>query len=278
MAARFADPSRRAGGVTHVAATVDLGVGEPVEMAAEMAAAVDPTQSVLAEAWTLDGIALVPELPAHRDGDGAGGERIARIVTDGRPVTIAYTASVALLDRPPIGPLTFAARLRWTTPSRYCPSDLVGGLARAEFGQPAAADAIRAVAEWVHHRTEYLLGSSDATTTAVETLGMGVGVCRDFAHLTITLLRALGVPARYVAAYAPELEPRDFHALVEAHDGDRWQLVDATGLSDPTDSVRIATGRDGADVPFLSVLAGTTAIEQIAVSAWREDPTELSSR
>ena len=113
----------------------------------------------------------------------------------------------------------------------------------------------------------YEFGASTGTTTAADTLLSAAGVCRDFTHLTISLLRGLNIPARYVAAYAPGLEPPDFHALVEAHDGTRWRLFDATGLSDPTFAVRIATGVDSAEVPFMTVLSGDAPVGEMQVSA-----------
>ena len=113
----------------------------------------------------------------------------------------------------------------------------------------------------------YEFGTSTGTTTAADTLLSASGVCRDFTHLTICLLRGLDIPAGYVAAYAPGLEPPDFHALVEVHDGTRWRLFDATGLSDPTIAVRIATGVDSAETPFMTVLSGEAPVGDMEVSA-----------
>jgi transglutaminase-like putative cysteine protease len=71
------------------------------------------------------------------------------------------------------------------------------------------------VAAWVGTRLAYVVGSSAPTDGAVETMLARRGVCRDFAHLTVALLRALDVPARLVSAYAPGLSPMDFHAVAE---------------------------------------------------------------
>lgn len=78
------------------------------------------------------------------------------------------------------------------------------------------------------------------------------------AHLAVSFLRALEVPARAVAAYAPLLDPPDFHALLEAHDGVAWRIIDVTGLAPVESLVRIATGRDAADVAWASAM-GTSS-------------------
>ena len=78
------------------------------------------------------------------------------------------------------------------------------------------------------------------------------GVCRDFAHLVIALLRALDVPARMVSVYAPGLTPMDFHAVAEAYIDGAWWIVDATRLAPRQSMLRIATGRDAADIAFLT--------------------------
>ncbi|HWH98228.1 MAG TPA: transglutaminase family protein, partial [Pseudolysinimonas sp.] len=95
-------------------------------------------------------------------------------------------------------------------------------------------------------------GSSLPTDGAVRTLLSRRGVCRDFAHLVVAFLRALDVPARVVAVYAPGLAPMDFHAVAEASIDGVWHVVDATTLAPRQSMVRIATGRDAADIAFLS--------------------------
>jgi transglutaminase-like putative cysteine protease len=77
-------------------------------------------------------------------------------------------------------------------------------------------------------------------------------VCRDFAHLTIAFLRACDVPARLASVYAPGLSPMDFHAVAEAWVDGAWWAVDATRLAPRQSMLRIATGRDAADIAFLT--------------------------
>ena len=85
------------------------------------------------------------------------------------------------------------------------------------------------------------------TDDAIDTLLAGEGVCRDFAHVCITLCRFLDIPARYVGVYAPGLSPMDFHAVFEAAVDGHWYVFDATRLAPRQTMLRISTGRDAAD-------------------------------
>jgi transglutaminase-like putative cysteine protease len=114
-----------------------------------------------------------------------------------------------------------------------------------------------AVCRWVRANVEFRAGTSTIATSALETLEQGVGVCRDFVHLAIALLRGLNYPARFVSGVdygAPEgLGPPDFHSYVEAYIGERWWLFDPTGITPLTGLIRIGTGRDAADVAFATM-------------------------
>lgn len=136
-------------------------------------------------------------------------------------------------------------------PSRYCPSDRLGRFAWRQFGDIATGhEKVEAICNWIFDNVDYLAGTSDPSTSAHDTFTLRAGVCRDFAHLGITFARALGIPARFVSAYAAELVPQDFHAVFEAWLGDRWYLFDATRLCPIDGIVRIAVGRDAADSAF----------------------------
>jgi transglutaminase-like putative cysteine protease len=253
-------PGVRAGRTVTIDAAVGLGWGTPAEVVLRLGVARTDDVIVRSESLRIGDQVLEPTVDEH-------GSSLALITTTGEQSWVAYRAEVELVDRPTTAALTLRERLEFTAPSRYCPSDSTAGFAAATFGPVSGGAAIDAVANWVHDHTSYQFGSSQVTTTAVDTLASAAGVCRDFAHLTICLLRGLGVPARYVAVYAPGLRPQDFHALVEAHDGERWRFVDATGLADPTWAVRICTGRDGADVPFMASLSGNAPVTDVVVDA-----------
>ncbi|MGY2128311.1 transglutaminase-like domain-containing protein [Blastococcus sp. SYSU DS0617] len=206
--------------------------------------------------------------PAEFEVDGA---RVHRVQLRPGDTTITYSASVEDGGAPrPVTPADWALALR---PSRYCPSDQLEGFAHAEFDATMPrAELVPAVAAWVHRRLTYTSGSSRPVDTAVDTLLLGQGVCRDYAHLTITLLRALEVPARLVAVYAPGLHPMDFHAVVEADVDGTWCVIDATRLAPTRSLVRICAGRDAADTAFLTTLGGVARFEGMTVTATTAGP------
>jgi len=176
---------------------------------------------------------------------------------EGQPVTTEGASDEVVLER-----------LTSLRPSRYCPSDALVGFAAGELGgREPDAELARAVVDWVAGRTVYVPGSTGPLETAVETLLAGQGVCRDFAHLVIGLARAVGIPARLVAAYAPGLSPMDFHAVVEAHVDGAWHVFDPTGLAPRPSLLRIATGRDAADTAFADVLSGFATFTGLEVRA-----------
>ncbi|NHN56108.1 transglutaminase family protein [Calidifontibacter sp. DB0510] len=170
---------------------------------------------------------------------------------------------------------TVADQLDYLTPSRYAESDELAVLARERFGTLEGAQLVLAVRDFVAGRTLYVPGASRPTDGATQTYLQGEGVCRDFAHLVIALLRAQDVPARLVAVYAPGLDPMDFHAVVEAYVDDTWWVLDATGLAPRQSLLRIATGRDAADTSFLSSYGGAVTLQSIEVSAVVDGPLPL---
>ena len=143
--------------------------------------------------------------------------------------------------------------LPFLLPSRFCPSDKFMRFAQREFGTAGDGVArIMAILEWIHRNVDYVVGVSNAETSAERTFVDRAGVCRDFTHLGITLARALGIPARAVSAYALQLEPPDFHAIFEVYLENSWWLIDPTRLAPIEGIVRIASGRDASDIAFLT--------------------------
>ena len=157
--------------------------------------------------------------------------------------------------------------LTYLQPSRYCESDRLHSIASAEFGGLGGVPLVHAVSDWVGSRLVYEPGSSSPTDGAVATLLAGRGVCRDYAHLTVAFLRALEVPARVVAVYAPGVAPMDFHAVVEAYVDGVWLSVDPTLLAPRQAMVRIATGSDAASTAFISHYGAPAVLETIDVRA-----------
>ena len=191
---------------------------------------------------------------------GAHGTRVHVVSAGAGALTVGYRATTrpasAPADRGPADAIDGDA-LEHLRQSRYAPSDELLGFAVSELGAVRdEEDPSGAVASWVFERFAYTEGSSGPTDTAIDTLLSGAGVCRDFAHVTIALCRALEIPARLVSAYAPGLTPMDFHAVVEARVDGRWRVLDPTRLASRPSLVRIATGRDAADTAFVTTMHG----------------------
>ena len=205
-----------------------------------------------------------------------GGSRPLRLHATPGPVELRYTAKVDLEPVPLDEEVTLPSLaeldldlLSWTLPSRYCPADVLAPTAEHLFGDLERTGALlEQVRAWVEANIAYVPGTSNVHTAADETMLRRTGVCRDLAHLTTTLLRGLGVPTRIVSAYALDLEPPDFHAVVEAHDGRTWRLLDATGLAPIGTLVRIATGRDAADIAW-GTTEGPLTLERLDVEVTR---------
>nr|WP_217361389.1 transglutaminase family protein [Aeromicrobium stalagmiti] len=181
---------------------------------------------------------------------GEHGTRLHRLTGPTGPVTIDYRAELdGLADPAADRELDI---ITYRRPSRYCESDTLFATAKSEFVGLSGKDLLDAVSSWVGDRLSYVPGASQPTDGAVATFLARKGVCRDYAHLVVALLRALDVPARLVSVYAPGLSPMDFHAVAEAYIDGRWNVVDATTLAPRSSLVRIATGQDASETAFLS--------------------------
>lgn len=259
-----------------VSTTLDLEIREPTEIALQIAVAagerVDEQLDI-----RLDGT----RVRWHEVAGAHGGRAHVLAAARGRLVA-AYTATVVGRAAAPV--CGDDERLVYLRPSRYAESDRLGEIAARAFGGLSGAESILGgISSWVGANTGYEAGSSLPTHGALDTLLGGRGVCRDFAHLAVALLRARDVPARVASVYAPGLSPMDFHAVAEAVVDGTWRVVDATLLAPRSSLVRIATGRDAADTAFLTVIGGTVDLVGIDVSAVVEgdlpadDPRELVS-
>ncbi len=188
--------------------------------------------------------------------------RLNQFTLQAENYNIQYRATVELLpdiDQPtevretPIGRLP-PETLTYLNPSRYCESDLLSRFAFEKFGNWQRGYAkVQGICDWVNDHLDYEPGSTNGTTTASEVLLQCSGVCRDYAHLMITLCRCVGIPARYVSGYAVNLQPPDFHGFVEAFLDGQWYLFDPTRLAPLNGLVRIGCGRDAADVAFATI-------------------------
>ncbi|MFG6446562.1 transglutaminase family protein [Microbacterium sp. P07] len=196
------------------------------------------------------------------------GTRLHRLKVEPGRLEVRYSATV---HEGAVATATEADLLVYTRPSRYAESDRLLPTAVAEFaGIVDPADLLASVSSWVGTELAYVPGSSLPTDGAVRTLLDRRGVCRDYAHLCVALLRALNVPARLAAVYAPGLHPMDFHAVAEAWIDGAWRIADATTLAPRQTLVRIATGRDAADTAFLTIASGFADLVEVEVTATAE--------
>ncbi len=244
-----------------VTAELDLELGSSVDLIFQVAAAQQ--------------VPLVSEQLTFTQGERVytpteiidqSGSRLHRLTGEAGLLQVRYEATVeGQISSSRTSDLEAITYLR---PSRYCQSDEVFSQARRQFRGLSGHELIAAVSDFVATSTTYTPGLSHGTDSAVTTLMTGQGVCRDYAHVVISLLRAMDMPARYAACYAPGLQPMDFHAVAEAfHDG-AWYVIDATRLANRRSLVRIATGRDAADCAFLSYHGGHVGLSHMRVDAW----------
>jgi len=162
-------------------------------------------------------------------------------------------------------------------PSRYCQSDQLGDLAtQVTDGTEPGYDQAEAIRKWIHENIRYEYGTSNASTSAIETAEKRVGVCRDYTHLGISLCRALNIPARMVVGYLYQLDPMDMHAWFEAYVDGRWFTFDATQKAPRGNRITVAYGRDAADVAFTTqfgpmILNGMRVWADASADAEEED-------
>ncbi|QFT76905.1 transglutaminase family protein [Erythrobacter sp. THAF29] len=234
---------------------------QPTDVLLQFEAAPLPEQSILS-ADTRIGKTMHQARVAAQDGIG---ERIW-LRGEGR-FDIEYTAlvdvnrqTVDLPTVPALEPhLLPGEAVQYLLDSRFCPADRFQSFVQSEFGGTTGGARVEAIRAWIAHHLSYVPGASGPHTDASDTFIGRQGICRDYAHLLVTLARASTIPARYVACYAPGVDPPDFHAVAEVfladpehEDGGTWQIVDATGMADPVKTVKIGVGRDAADVSFLT--------------------------
>jgi transglutaminase-like putative cysteine protease len=194
------------------------------------------------------------------------GTRFMRLQAGNGPLTVRYETTVDIdhhaakpeeLQEMAIADLPHDA-LIYIYPSRYCQSDRLSKFAYFEFGHiEPGYTRVKAIQDWCRNRTQFRSGSSNGSTSAVDTIIEQAGVCRDFAHLMVALCRTMNIPARFVSGIDygadPKLGPTDFHAYVEVMLSGRWYTFDPSGVSPPMGLVRLGTGRDAADTSFATV-------------------------
>jgi transglutaminase-like putative cysteine protease len=155
--------------------------------------------------------------------------------------------------------------------SRYCDTDHLSNMAWAMFGTgPTGWGRVQAICDYVHERLSFGYQHASATRTAWDGFREQRGVCRDFAHLAITLCRCMNIPARYCTGYLGDIgipaapEPMDFSAWFEVYLDGHWYTFDARHNTPRIGRILMAHGRDATDVA-LSTTFGATRLASFNV-------------
>lgn len=213
-----------------------------------------------------------PPIPVDNFYDGFG-NKVARIVAPAGKLRITHDTVIRDSGKPdelgidavqhPIEQLPHDV-LPFLMASRYCEVDRLTDIAWDLFGQtPLGWPRVQAVLDWVQNHVTFGYQYARSTKTALDVYYEARGVCRDFMHLSVTLLRALNVPARYVTGYLGDIcippvdLPMDFSAWFQVYLGGRWWDVDARHNEPRVGRILMATGRDATDVALTTSFGPT---------------------
>ena len=252
----------------------ELGVGcvfelealQPVSAVVQVAPSPQPGMALRHERWDTEAV-------RHGYLD-LYGNRCERLEIPAGRSKLEYAAEVSLSSpadviEPELGELPVGSLpdelLSFVMPSRFCLPDELGQEAWERFGDLEPGwQRVQAVVDYVHDHLDWVPGSSNPWTTAVDANRAGQGVCRDFAHLAISFCRALNIPARYVFGYIPAIdvpppaEPMDFAAWFEAYLDGGWRTFDARNNTPRTGRVIVGRGRDAVDVALITSFGALT--------------------
>jgi transglutaminase-like putative cysteine protease len=206
----------------------------------------------------------------------------ALVADSGLPDEVNWTARQHEIDELPHDALVFLLA------SRYCETERLMNVAWSNFGKtPTGWARVQAICDFVHSHMRFGYSHARPTRTAMEAFVERRGVCRDFAHLAVTLCRCMNIPARYCTGYLgdigvpPEPEPMDFSAWFEVYLGGRWYSFDARHNTPRIGRVVMARGRDAADVAF-STTFGPNVLKRFTVTTdevlARSLPAELARK
>jgi transglutaminase-like putative cysteine protease len=149
--------------------------------------------------------------------------------------------------------------------SRYCETDHLSETAWHLFGQtPMGWARVQAICDFVHRHIKFDYMAARPTRTAWEVFQERIGVCRDYAHLAVTLCRCMNIPARYCTGYLsdigvpPPYSDMDFAGWFEAWLGGTWYTFDARNNEPRIGRILVARGRDAVDVPLSNAFGQNT--------------------
>jgi len=162
--------------------------------------------------------------------------------------------------------------------SRYCETQKLSDTAWSLFGGYAKGwPLLQAILQYTHDRIRFDYKSASPDRTALEAHNENIGVCRDYAHLAITLCRCMNIPARYCTGYLGDIgvprdpAPMDFSAWFEVYMGGRWYTLDARHNQPRIGRIVMAQGRDATDVA-ISTAFGQAVLTEFSVITEEELP------
>jgi transglutaminase-like putative cysteine protease len=220
-----------------------------------------------------DHLVTDPAVPVHGYHD-AFGNWCSRIVAPQGRIRIASTAIINDAGQP--DPVVASAQqhlvqdlpddaMAFLLGSRYCETDLLSETAWRMFKDaPFGWGRVQAICDFVHHHIAFDYMQARATRTAWEAFNERRGVCRDFAHLAVTLCRCMNIPARYCTGYLsdigepPPYSPMDFAGWFEAYLGGAWHTFDPRNNVPRRGRILMARGRDAVDVPISNTFGPNT--------------------
>jgi transglutaminase-like putative cysteine protease len=237
-----------------IRAHLDYHFAQPTDVLLQLEAAATAEQQVHDARFDLPQSMEIVRVAGH---DGVGERAWVRaegsLTLDYRATVTVNRSASAIADLPRLPPhLLPENSVQYLLPSRYCPSDRFEHLVAADFAGLDGGALVAAVRDWVRAHFSYVPGVSTSDTTALDSFVKRQGICRDYAHVVIALVRAAGIPARIASVYALGVVPQDFHAVAEVFLDGAWHLVDATGMAGPGEMAIIGVGRDAADVAFMT--------------------------
>lgn len=230
------------------------------------------------------GVTSRPMLPMRTYMDQFG-NRCRRLVAPEGELVVRYDAVVEDTGKPdavadgageiPIDELP-PETLIYLLGSRYCETDHLSAVAWRLFGEKEPGwSRVQAICDFVHDRISFGYGYARSSRSASQAFEERVGVCRDFAHLAVTLCRALNIPARYATGYLGDINvpadpaPMDFSAWFEVYLEGGWYTFDARHNVPRTGRVVVARGRDATDVPILHTF-GSHKLEKFEVWTYEQ--------
>ena len=225
---------------------------------------------------TPDLLGVEPYRPIRQYGD-LYGNLCTRVVLEPGRTTFSADFLVQDSGQPdPVSPLAIQhpvedlpdEALIYLLASRYCDTQELMQTAWALFGNSKPGwDRVQAIVQYAHERIAFNYAHARPTRTASEAHSEQVGVCRDFAHLAITLCRCMNIPARYCTGYlgdigiAPIDAPMDFSAWFQVYLGGAWHTFDARHNQPRIGRILIALGRDATDVAISTSFGQTDLVE-----------------